>query len=234
MKPSIRIFALLLAVCFVLAGCSSPASSGAGGSGAASLPASSGSSGGTSLPASSGSSGGTSLPAASAAPDASSVGGADAASPGQRYAFAIRDARNPEDNEYVEIVSGDAEADPFFAVNPNGVTSEEAAGSIDMMLQVLGVDAASLDAYAFSVSLMNVRAYAIGVFKPAEGKADAVMAALEEYVSLQQQAFDQYLEDQYAVAKGALLRTLPGGEIALVMCEGAPDIMTALEQALAK
>ncbi len=142
--------------------------------GAASLPASSGSSGGTSLPASSGSSGGTSLPAASAAPDASSVGGADAASPGQRYAFAIRDARNPEDNEYVEIVSGDAESDPFFAVNPNGVTSEEAAGSIDMMLQVLGVDAASLDAYAFSVSLMNVRAYAIGVFKPAEGKADAV------------------------------------------------------------
>ncbi len=65
-------------------------------------------------------------------------------------------------------------------------------------------------------------------------KAERNLAALEEYVSLQQQAFDQYLEDQYAVAKGALLRTLPGGEIALVMCEGAPDIMTALEQALAK
>ena len=222
MKPSIRIFALLLVFCLVLAGCSSPASSGVGGG-----------SGASSLPASSGSSGASSLPAASASPDASSVGGADAASPGQRYAFAIRDARDPEDNQYCEIVSGDAGADPFFAVNPNDLTSEEAAGSIDMMLQVLGVDAASLDAYAFSISLMNVRAYAIGVFKPAEGKTDAVMAALEEYVSLQQQAFDQYLEDQYAVAKGALLRTLPGGEIALVMCEGAPDVLAALEQALA-
>lgn len=188
MKVSIRIFALLLAFCLVLAGCSAPASSGAGG---------------------------------------------DEASAGQRYAFAIRDARDPEDNQYFEIVAGDAGADPFYAVNPNDVPNEESAGMIDMMLQMLGVDPASLDAYAFSISLMNVRAYAIGVFKPAEGKSDEVLAALEEYVSLQQQSFELYLEDQYTIAKGALLRTLPGGEIVLVMSEGAPDIMTALEKSLA-
>lgn len=191
MKASIRIFALLLALCVVLAGCSAPAS------------------------------------------DDTAGAAGDEASPGQRYAFAIRDARDPEDNQYFEIVSGDAGSDPFYAVNPNDVANEEASGMISMMLQMLGVDPASLDAYAFSISLMNVRAYAIGVFKPADGKSDEVMAALEEYVSLQQQAFDQYLEDQYAVAKGALLRTLPGGEIVLVMSEGAPDIMAALEKALA-
>ena len=157
----------------------------------------------------------------------------DQASSGQRYAFAIRDARDPEDNESSAIVSGDAGADPFFAVNPNDLTSEESAGQISMMLQILGVDSASLDAYAFSISLMNVRAYAIGVFKPADGKADEVMAALEEYVSLQQQSFEQYLEDQYTIAKGALLRTLPGGEIVLVMSEDAAGIMASLEEALA-
>lgn len=196
MKASIRVLAFLLALCLVLAGCSSPASSG--------------------------------TDAAGSAGDAG-----DQASRGQRYAFAIRDARGAEDNQTSEIVCGDAGSDPFFAVNPNDLTDEQSAGQISMMLQILGVDPASLDAYAFSVSLMNVRAYAIGVFKPAEGKSDEVTAALEEYVSLQQQSFEQYLEDQYTVAKGALLRTLPGGEIVLVMSEGAPDIMAALEKALA-
>ncbi|MBD5101682.1 MAG: DUF4358 domain-containing protein [Subdoligranulum sp.] len=157
----------------------------------------------------------------------------DRASPGQSYAFAIRDARDAADNESSAIASGDAGAEPFFSVNPNDLTSEESAGQISMMMQILGLDAASLDAYAFSVSLMNVRAYAIGVFKPAEGKADDVTAALEEYISLQQQSFEQYLEDQYAIAKDALLRTLPGGEIVLVMCENAPDVMAKLEKALA-
>ena len=213
MKASIRILALLLALCLVLAGCSSPASSGAGGT--------------SSLPSS-----GTD---ASTVTDGAAAGGSagDQASSGQRYAFAIRDARDPEDNQSSGIASGDAGADPFFAVNPNDLTSEESAGQISMMLQILGVDPASLDAYAFSVSLMNVRAYAIGVFKPSNGKADEVMAALEEYVSLQQQSFEQYLEDQYTIAKGALLRTLPGGEIVLVMSEDAAGIMASLEEALA-
>ena len=218
MKASIRIFAFLLALCLVLAGCSSPASSGAGSiSGASSLPASSvdAADGGVS------------------SDDSAAGAAADQASPGQRYAFAIRDARDPEDNENSGIVSGDAGSDPFFAVNPNELTGEESAGMISMMLQILGLDTGSLDAYAFSISLMNVRAYAIGVFKPAEGRSDEIMAALEEYVSLQQQSFEQYLEDQYTIAKGALLRTLPGGEIVLVMSEGAPDIMSALEESLA-
>lgn len=207
MKASIRILALLLALCLVLAGCSTSASSGTGGTDGALASSADGTAAGDSA--------------------------GDGASAGQRYAFAIRDARNSEDNEYYEIVSGDAGSDPFYAVNPNDVAGEEAAGMISMMLQILGVDPESLDAYAFSISLMNVRAYAIGVFKPADGKADEVMGALEEYVSLQQQSFEQYLEDQYTIAKGALLRTLPGGEIVLVMSEGASDIMASLEEALA-
>ena len=203
MKTSIRILAFLLALCLVLAGCSSPASSGTDGMLASSADG-------------------------TVVGDSADGDSGDQASSGQRYAFAIRDARDPEDNEISPIVSGDAGSDPFFAVNPNDLTSEESAGQISMMLQILGIDPASLDAYAFSISLMNVRAYAIGVFKPADGQADAVTAALEEYVSLQQQSFEQYLEDQYTVAKGALLRTLPGGEIVLVMSEGAADIMASL------
>ena len=82
------------------------------------------------------------------------------------------------------------------------------------------------------MSMMNVRAYAIGVFKPAEGQAEVVQAAVESYVSLQRKSFENYLADQYEVAKGALVKTLPGGEIVLVMSEGAADIMANLEKTL--
>ena len=99
-------------------------------------------------------------------------------------------------------------------------------------LDTMGIDPATLDAYAFSMSMMNVRAYAIGVFKPAEGQAEAVQAAVESYVSLQRKSFENYLADQYEVAKGALIKTLPGGEIVLVMSEGAADIMANLEKTL--
>ena len=172
----------------------------------------------------------------------SSGGAGDTMSEGQRYAYAIRDARPAEDNEYSEIACGDAGGEPMLAVNPNDVSAEDAASSIQMMLDTMGIDPSNiqavfpaketLDAYAFSMSMMNVRAYAIGVFKPAEGQAEAVQAAVESYVSLQRKSFENYLADQYEVAKGALIKTLPGGEIVLVMSEGAADIMANLEKTL--
>ncbi len=224
MKFPIRILAFLLSLC-LLAGCSGAAS------GTSSQPAPGASSSAPSAGAPS------SLPAADAdsasAPDGAASGADAAESAGQRYALILRDARTAEDNEYLELVYGDAESAPAFVGNPNELSDEQAAESINMMLQTMGLDGETLDAYAFSMSMMNVRAYAVGIFLPAEGQADAVMAALEEYVSLQQQAFEQYLEDQYTVAKGALLRTLPSGEIVLIMCDGAPDVMAAVEKALA-
>ena len=210
----ISALALAAALCLALAACGSrPASSGStsgGGSSSVSTPAASGSG---SVPASSG-------------------GAGDTMSEGQRYAYAIRDARPAEDNEYSEIACGDAGGEPMLAVNPNDMSAEDAASSIQMMLDTMGIDPATLDAYAFSMSMMNVRAYAIGVFKPAEGQAEAVQAAVESYVSLQRKSFENYLADQYEVAKGALIKTLPGGEIVLVMSEGAADIMANLEKTL--
>ena len=208
--------ALAAALCLALAACGGkPASSGSTSGGASSS---------ASAPAGSGS--------ASGSASASSGEAGDAMSEGQRYAYAIRDARPAEDNEYSEIVCGDAGGEPMLAVNPNNVSKEDAAGSIQMMLDTMGIDAATLDTYAFSMSMMNVRAYAIGVFKPAEGQAEAVQAAVENYVSLQRKAFETYLPDQYEVAKGVLVKTLPGGEIVLVMSEGAADIMASLEKTL--
>ena len=100
------------------------------------------------------------------------------------------------------------------------------------MLQTLGLTGDQLDKYAVSMSMMNVRAYAVGIFKPAEGQTDAVKGALDAYVKAQQQSFQNYLADQYEVAKAAKLETLPGGEVVLVMCEDGAAVFEAIQKAL--
>ena len=59
-----------------------------------------------------------------------------------------------------------------------------------------------------------------------------VQAALESYVAAQRSAFEQYLQDQYTIAQNAVIETLPGGEVMLVMSEDAAQTAQALRDAL--
>lgn len=45
-------------------------------------------------------------------------------------------------------------------------------------------------------------------------------------------AFEQYLQDQYEIAQNAIVETLPGGEVMLVMSEDAAQTAQALRDAL--
>lgn len=167
-------------------------------------------------------------PASSSAAPSSS---ASAAVP-KDYAQLLRDARSDEENEYSEIVAGEAGGEPTMPHNPNSIGAQDVQNTASMMLQTLGLDPALLERYALSMSLMNVRAYAVGVFKPAEGKSAEVEQALKGYVAAQQKAFEQYLPDQYEVTKGAVVRTEPSGEVILVMNEDAAATAGKLEKAL--
>lgn len=135
------------------------------------------------------------------------------------YAAAITAARNDEDNEYQTILA-------------KSTLTEDEASMAQMTLDVLGVTEDQLDDYAISLSLINVRAYAVAVLKPAEGQADAVKEGVEQFVKAQQQSFQNYLQDQYEVAKAAKVSQLPSGEIVLVMCEDAADVYGKIEAAL--
>ena len=55
---------------------------------------------------------------------------------------------------------------------------------------------------------------------------------MEQYVKGQQQSFQNYLQDQYDIAKDAKIKELPSGEIVLVMCEDAADVAGKIEKAL--
>ena len=65
------------------------------------------------------------------------------------------------------------------------------------------------------------------------GDPHAVQAALETYVSSIQQSFQNYLPDQYEIAKGAKVQTLGTGEVVLALCEDASGVLSAIEDRLA-
>ena len=148
------------------------------------------------------------------------------------YTQAIVDARSDTDNER-DILAAKAGEDAAYTHNPQEMPAEEAAPQAEMVLMTLGLEPAQLDEYACSVSLMNVQAYAVGIFRPAEGEAEAVQAALETYVSSIQQSFQNYLPDQYEIAKGAKVQTLGTGEVVLALCEDASGVLSAIEDRLA-
>ncbi len=129
------------------------------------------------------------------------------------YKTAIEGARDDELNQYNPVVTAVTENDEY-------------------MLTLLGLTADDMAAYGLSVSLMNVQAYGIAAVYPAEGKADAVTAGLQGFIDLQRQNFEQYLPDQYEIAKSAKLETLSDGTVLMVMCENQDEVFNAIKSAI--
>lgn len=102
----------------------------------------------------------------------------------------------------------------------------------EFTFELLGVKPEDLSAFAIDVALINISAYGIVIAYPAEGKSDAVMESLKEYIAGQKQSFENYLPNQYEVAKNAKLERLDDGTFLLVMSEGQDEIFTSLKAAI--
>ncbi len=148
------------------------------------------------------------------------------------YANLIRDSRSEDENQYFEIVGGNAGEDPVLVSNPYQLDDEMAAQNIGMMFDAIGVTAGNLDRYAFTMSLMMTQAYHIGIYKPAEGKAADVQAELEAYIKNVQSQFEHYLPDQYDISLDAIVKTAASGEVIVVMAENAAEIADKIEKGL--
>lgn len=151
----------------------------------------------------------------------------------KEYAELIKSIRSDEINNAFEIIGSIAGEEPSFLHNPNNVKAEEQKGQIDLSMEVLGIDKEMSQSYAYSVSLMNVQAYAVGVFMPNDGKASDIENALNEYVKSTQKSFEQYLQDKYEIAKNAIVKTLSSGEVIIVMCENSDKVAESIEKELA-
>ena len=86
---------------------------------------------------------------------------------------------------------------------------------------------------AASLSAMMVQSYGVAIVKPAEGKTQEVVDAMDAYIQNQQQTMEHYLEDQYQIAASAKVATVPTGEVVMVCCENSDAVMNAIKTALA-
>lgn len=216
------LLAVTAVLCAAMAAC---ADTGASSSAAASsAPASS-------APASSAVSESTSAPASSS--EAASESG-DAVTAEDPYTAAIVASRDQETNDSLPVLGAKAGESAVYTYLPSSMENdpEAAAQMADMVMQTLTLTPDQLQQYAFSISLINVKAYGVGVFMPAEGQTETVKAALEDFVVNQQKSFENYLADQYEIAKQAKVEVLPTGEVVLVMCENSSEAFSTIEAAL--
>ena len=103
----------------------------------------------------------------------------------------------------------------------------------NMMMPLLGLEDDMYDDFAASVSGMMVSVYGVAIVKPAEGKTQDVVDAMDAYVQSQQKSMEHYLEDQYQIASAARVATVPTGEVVMVCCEDSDTVFENIKKALA-
>ncbi len=140
-----------------------------------------------------------------------------------------QDGDTPERTDLYKTALEGVLTDEVGTGQPPAVTGDEVAS---YALEMLGVSTEDLTAYAMDISLMNIRAYGIAAVYPAEGKSDAVMESLKDFIDRQKQSFENYLPDQYEVAKNAKIEKLDDGTILMVMSKGQEQIFTTLKAAI--
>ena len=159
---------------------------------------------------------------------------ADSAAP-KDYSQILHDARTDEENEY-DMIFTKGEDGKFTA--KYGYSAEYEADQLsdevaNMMMPLLGLEDDMYDDFAASVSGMMVRVYGVAIVKPAEGKTQDVVDALDAYVQSQQKSMEHYLEDQYQIASAARVATVPTGEVVMVCCEDSDTVFENIKKALA-
>ena len=158
-----------------------------------------------------------------------------AASTPKAYTKLLHDARSAEDNEYYMIFTK-GEDGKFTA--QYGYSAEYEADQLsdevaNMMMPLQGLEDDMYDAFAASVSGMMVSVYGVAIVKPAEGKTQDVVDAMNAYVQSQQKSMEHYLEDQYQIASAARVATVPTGEVVMVCCEDSDTVFENIKKALA-
>ncbi len=94
-------------------------------------------------------------------------------------------------------------------------------------------DKDNIKAGAISVSMVNIKAYAVMVLQPKEGCEEALFEDVNEYVKGIQKSFERYLADQYEIALSAVVSQEDNGLIILTMTENSQQAYENIVAALA-
>ena len=159
---------------------------------------------------------------------------ADSAAP-KDYSQILHDARTDEENEYDMIFTkgADGKYTAQYGYSKDYEADQLNDEIANMMMPMLNLEDGMAEDFAASLSTMMVQSYGLAIVKPAEGRTQDVVDALNAYVESEQQSMEHYLEDQYQIAKNAKVETLPSGEVVLVCCEDSDTVLANLKKALA-
>ena len=146
------------------------------------------------------------------------------------YTQIIHDAREAEDNDYYMIFSP-AEDGKFTA--QYGYSASYPADDLNdeiqnMLLPLLDLPEGSYTDLAASLSAMMVQSYGVAIVKPAEGKTQEVVDAMDAYIQNQQQTMEHY-----QIAASSKVSTVHNCEVVIVCCENSDAVMNAIKTALA-
>ena len=111
--------------------------------------------------------------------------------------------------------------------NP-AVAFDSKSEDLDAFMERQEWDKANFERGAVSFSIMNVQAYTIAVVKPAEGQTETVKQYFADYKARTEKDFERYLEDQYEIAKSAVIDE-KDGYVIFVMDEDADSIAETIK-----
>ena len=151
------------------------------------------------------------------------------------YTQILHDARDAEDNEYYMIFTkgADGKYTAQYGYSKDYEADQLNDEIANMMMPMLNLEDGMAEDFAASLSTMMVQSYGVAIVKPAEGKTQEVVDAMDAYIQNQQQTMEHYLEDQYQIAAAAKVATVPTGEVVMVCCENSDAVMNAIKTALA-
>jgi len=130
----------------------------------------------------------------------------------------------------MQIISNNRNAELNSTV---GIVDSNDDQGAEITFEMLGIDEKDMSEYAISLSPMNINAYCVAIVKPADGKKDVIKEAFETYKSSQEEAFEQYLQEQYKIAQEAVI-TEVGDYIVFAMCEDSTTFRDNVVSALKK
>lgn len=134
----------------------------------------------------------------------------------------------PENQALAEIISSNRDDEQNEAF---GIVTSKNDELAEVTFSMLGIAEEDLSEYAITFSPMNVKAYCIAIVKPQEGKKDTVVQLFEDFKDSQEKSFERYLEDQYEIAKNAIIKEV-GDYVILVMCEDSSSFSDHITEAL--
>lgn len=129
---------------------------------------------------------------------------------------------------YASVLSSCRSVDDAFPIITD--VSQDKFG----LLELCELDENIMQNYAVSFSAMNNRAYGIAIILPIQGNTDVVADKLTAFVCAQQNAFRDYLPNQYLIAEDAKTEILDSGEVVLVMCENSDVVLQNIKTTLAQ